>query len=238
MKNREKPLKTIKTGFWPSRLFPKNFFPVRSMIFGRNRNLNFLPHFRENDLFYILAKMSLYIYESKKFFHQQNLYHLRIILTIYNFVISPIEKKLSPFEVPKIVIYWVLDGCIICIFNSVKSLGCPVLWLIISMADRYYILIMSLIHPFVLLPVAFWWFKTCPKSTFFENFSRGGGRPRTPTPNPVETIYTVPFYSSRDRILQQLIARPPFWEGPAPGLCQKIFWKNIYDISWWYLKCP
>ena len=69
----------------------------------------------------------IYIYESKKFFHQQNLYHLRIILTIYNFVISPIEKKLSPFQVPKIVIYWVLDDRIIiyCRYIAYRAIRWP-----------------------------------------------------------------------------------------------------------------
>ena len=43
MKNRQKPLKTMKTGFLLSRLFPKNFFPVRSVNFVRNRILNFQP---------------------------------------------------------------------------------------------------------------------------------------------------------------------------------------------------
>ena len=37
-----------------------------------------------------------------------------MLLAIFIFSISTIVRKISPFEVPKVVIYWVLDDRIIC----------------------------------------------------------------------------------------------------------------------------
>ena len=39
-----------------------------------------------------------------------------MLLAIFIFSISTIVRKISPFEVPKVVIYWVLDDCIIYIY--------------------------------------------------------------------------------------------------------------------------
>ena len=102
--------KSVKSCSLCSRPFPKNFIHVRSVIFGRNRIFNFQTTFSRNWPFlHIYRFRPLKALKSEKFLHQQILHVLSNIFTIYDFVISPIEKKISPFEVPKLVIYWVLD---------------------------------------------------------------------------------------------------------------------------------
>ena len=106
-KNTQKSIKSCS--LW-SGLLPNNFIHVRSVIFGRNRIFNFHTTFWRNWPFlHIYCFRPLKALKSKKILHQQNLHILRNILTIYDFVISSIEKKISPFEVTKVVIYRVLD---------------------------------------------------------------------------------------------------------------------------------